>query len=327
MTAVELALAVGWVACFASAATLSAVEVSIIRVRRSRIMVAAEAGDPRAARLLALIDELPIVLNTVLLLALLSQVTTAVIGGYLAQRWFGDLGVTAATVATTMVLFLYAEAIPKTMAIRAPDRTARLATPLLAGLVAVLRPVVAALVWLADRQTPGTAPQLSPFTEAELRALAQASADAGVIDRDDATLVDRSFEFGDRRVAEVMVPRSGIALVRSTEPLVEALAVAVAAGHRRLPIGDPGLDEIIGLARFRDIVSAARRTPQAPVATVASPLLRCRPDERISDLMDRMQAAGRGLAIVADPDGRTVGLATVEDLVAELVGEIAEDEP
>lgn len=327
MDGVELALAVSWLACFVGAATLSAAEVSIIRVRRSRIVVAADEGDPRARRLLALIDELPIVLNTVLLLALLSQVTTATIGGYLAQRWFGDLGVTVATVAMTMVLFLYAEAIPKTMAIRDPERTARLATPLLGTLVAVLRPVVATLVWLADRQTPGTPPQLSPFTEAELRALARASAEAGVIDRDDATLVDRSFEFGDRRVGDVMVPRSAIAFVRSGASLVDALAVAVAAGHRRLPIGDPGLDQVMGLARFRDIVDAARTTPQAPVASVALPLLRCGPDEPIADLMDRMQATGRWLAIVVDPDGRTAGLVTVEDVVAELVGEIVEDEP
>ena len=326
MGALETGLVVAWGCCFALAAGLSLVEVAVVRVRRTQATVAAESGDDRARRLVALIDDLPVTLNTILLLALLMQVTTATLGGVLAERWFGNLGITMATIVTTLVLFLYAEAIPKTVAIRSPYRVARRATSVLGLLVAILRPVVSTLVWLADKQTPGTRAQLSAFSEDELRALARESADAGVIDIGDAELVDRSFEFGDRRVVDVMVPRADIVHASAEQSVAEVMAVATDAGHRRLPIATGGIDTITGMARLGDIAAAASRSPEEPVTSVARTVLRCRPEQPIASLMERMQTTQCWMAIVVDVDGRTLGLATIEDLVAELVGEIAESE-
>ena len=303
MSAAHIGLVVAWVGCFLGVVALSVAEVAIIRVRRSRVAIAAEEGDARSRRLLALIDDLPVVMNTVLLLVLLLQLTIASIGGFLAQQWFGNLGVTVATVATTVVLFVYAEAIPKTVAIHAPHQMALRVTPAMTMLVAVLGRGVRLLVWFAGKQTPGPTASLSAFSEEELRALARESAEAGVIAEDDAELVDRSFEFGDRKVVDVMVPRHDIAFVDAGQSLVEVLAVAVAVGHRRLPICRDGLDDIIGMARFRDIAMAARSEPQAPVASVAiRPAAVCDLELPISELLDRMQAAGRWLAIATDPD-------------------------
>ncbi len=326
MGASEVGLVAAWCSCFVLAAGLSLIEVAVVRVRRTRVAVATESGDDRARRLLALIDDLPVTLNAILLLALLMQVTTATIGGVLAERWFGNLGITVATIVTTLVLFLYAEAIPKTVAIRSPYQVARHATPILGPLVTALRPVVAALVWLADRQTPGTGAQLSAFSEGELRALARESADAGVIEIGDAELVDRSFEFGDRRVVDVMVPRADIVYARAEQTVADAMALATGAGHRRLPVAAAGIDTVTGMARLGDIAAAASRSPHDPVASVARSVLRCRPEQRIAALMERMQTTECWMAIVVGADGRTLGLATIEDLVAELVGEIAESE-
>jgi CBS domain containing-hemolysin-like protein len=324
---VDGGLVMAWVGCFLGVAGLSVAEVAILRVRRSRVEVAARAGDARARRLLRLLDDLPLTLNTILLLALLLQVSTATIGGYLAQRQFGNVGVSAATVVITVVLFLYAEAIPKTMAIRSSYQMARLVTPVLAPLVGVFRPLVRLLVWLADQQTPGTGAQLSAFSEEELRALARESALAGVIEVADARLVDRSFEFGDRRVEEIMVGRESIVSVGADQTLLDSSRAALSAGHRRLPIVGAGLDDVIGVARLRDVVAAMRADSQESVASVATPVLRTGPDRPISQLLRRMQQASQWLAIVEDDRGRTVGLVTVEDVVAELVGEIAEEDP
>ncbi len=312
--------------CFLGAAGLSVAEVSLLRVRRSQAEVGVEEGDPGATRLLQLLDDLPVVLHAVLLLALLLQVSTAMASGLLAQRWLGDLGITVATVATTIVLFLYAEAVPKTMAMRSPYRMARLVAGPVAVLVAVLRPMVRFLVWLADRQIPGPpTPGTELVDEAEFRNLARQSADAGIIEEGDATLLERSFEFNDRRVREVMVARADIAAAPATTSLEEARELAVTAGHRRLPVYGADLDEVIGVARFRDVVASATENPEGPLASVASPVLRCGPDGLISTLATRMQEQGRWLAIVTGPEGRTLGLVTIEDVVAELVGEISED--
>lgn len=246
--------------------------------------------------------------------------------GLLAQRWLGDIGVTAATVTITVVLFLYAEAVPKTMAMRSPYRMARMIAGPVTVLVTVVRPIVTSLVWLADRQIPGPPTSGAELVdEAEFRNLARQSADAGVIAESDAVLLERSFEFNDRRVGEVMVPRSEISAAPATMTLREARELAIAVGHRRLPVYGSGIDDVIGLARFRDVVASDAGAPDAPLATVTSPILRCRPDLLVSGLVTRMQERRRWLAIVTDEAGRTLGLVTIEDLVAELVGEISED--
>lgn len=324
MNASDIVLLVGLLGCFALAAMLAVAEVSFVRVRRSSVLVAAEHGDRRAAQLLALLDDFPVVLNSVLLLVLTAQVGAATIAGYLAQQWFGDVAVTITSVIVTAVLFVYAEAIPKTIAVRSPDTWSRRLTPLMRAISVVLRPVVAVLVRLANWQSPGDQPMVGALTEEEIRALAKESAEVGTIDEDDAELVDRSFEFGDLTIGDVMVPRDHIAWIDVTEPVIRAFPTAIASGHRRFPVVASGLDDVVGIIQLRDIALAARSTPLASVGEVTSGVLRCAHDEPIADVLDEMQERGIWMAIVVDDD-RTIGLATIEDIVAELVGEIADD--
>lgn len=324
MSIVDWVLVLAFVLCFAGAATLSVAEVSIIRVRRSEVLVDASRRSS-ARQLLVLLDDLPVVLNSVLLLVLLFQVCTATIGGFLAGRWFGGVGVTVATFAITAVLFLYAEAVPKTLAVRSPKRMALRLTPLLRAVVRVLRPFVAVLVRLADLQSPGSTVSLGALSEEEIRALARESAAAGEIGAHDVVLVDRSFEFNDRSVGEVMVDRGSIQAVEATEPVATALNRAFTVGHRRLPIYERDLDDVLGVVRLRDLAAVAREAPDTPVRDLAAAVLRCRADDPISELLKQMQRAGSWMAIVTDTSDRTVGLATVEDVVAELVGEIADE--
>jgi len=305
---------------------LAVAEVSLIRVRRSQVLLEVERGHARAPGLLRLVDELPLVFNTVLLLALLCQVTASTVSGFLAARWFGGMGVSLVTVIITATLFVYAEAIPKTKAMKAPHRTALALAPLLGLLVVVMKPLVAVLVRLAHFHSGAAPSALGPLTEGEIRVLAKESAEAGQIAVDDADLVDRSFEFNDRRVADIMVPRSEVVAVASDDDVEDAVQSAVSAGHRRLPVYQDTLDVIIGVVRLRDL-AAARSDTTTSVGRLASEVVRCRVDEPISELLRRMQLAGRWLAIVTDEeDQTTVGLVTIEDIVSELVGEIADDQ-
>ena len=325
MSLVDLVLTAALLGCFAGAAVLAAAEVSIVRLRRSAVLTEARSDGGRAAQLLRLLDDLPVVLNAVLLLALGLQVSAATIAGVLAARWFGGVGVTIATIVLTAALFVYAEAVPKTRAMHAPRATAMRVTPLLRTVVTVLRPVVAALVWLAGLQTPGPASAVGVLSEEEIRTLARESAEAGAIGEGDADLVARSFEFNDRRVDEIMVERDEIASVGHQVTAGDALALAVAIGHRRLPVHDDDLNHIIGVVRLRDLAAAVTAELDPVVSSLADEILRCRPDQPISTLLTRMQRTGCWMAVVTDSDDQTVGLVTIEDVVAELVGDI-EDE-
>lgn len=307
--------------CFAGSAALSAAEVSIIRVRAGSVATEVERGGKRAARLQALLDDLPLLLNAILLVALGMQVTAATVAGVLADRWLGRIGVTAATIALTAVLFVYAEAIPKTWAIRSPQAAALRLTPVLVVLVTTLRPLVVVLVWFAGLHTPGQATAQSVLTEDELRDLAAESARSGEIEHNDVELMARSFEFNDRVVGEVMVPLGRMVTVSADAAVTDALNRAIVLGHRRLPVREPGGD-IVGVVRLRDLAAVVEANQDTDVESITLPILRSAPDEAIPGLLKRMQTGRSWMAIVNDHSGASVGLVTVEDLVAELLGEI-----
>ena len=256
----------------AGAAALAAAEVAILRLRRSRIRVAGDSGDATAVGLLRLLEDLPLVLNTVLLAVLFLQVGAATVAGFLAARFFGGPGATAASVLLTGVLFLYGEAIPKTIAVRHPEAVARRAARPLRILVIALRPVVKVLTTLANWQIPGSLSQPTDdsMSEAELRAVLRESAHVGAIEDHDAAMVHRSFEFGDRKVGDVMVPRNQVAAVGADQQVADALSRAIALGHRRLPVYRSDLDSVIGATRLRDLAATARHSPQSAVATVTT---------------------------------------------------------
>lgn len=320
-------LVVAFVTLFVLGAVIAAGETSLIRTPHSRAADLAETGRRGGRRLLALADRLPKVLNAVLLAALLSQIGAATIVGILAARWFGAAGVTIASVALTVVLFVYAEAIPKTFAVQHSDRVALALSGPLTVLEVVLRPVVSVLVWFADLQMPGKGITTSPtVTEGELRSLARRAAKEGEISHDDSHLIERAFRLGDRKVDDIIVPRADIVGVDAGTSVEDALAVAVGAGHRRIVVFGPSPDEIVSVVRLRDLVAVGPAERDGPVGMLGAPPLVVPETKRVLDLLREMQATRNHLAVVVDEYGATAGLVTIEDIVEELVGSVSDDD-
>lgn len=310
-----------------AAVFLAAAEAALLRVRRSRVVVLADQGDRAARRVLALIDDLARVMNTVLLIVLLTQIGAATVTGFLAERHFGSTGITLASVILTFVMFVYAEAIPKTVAVRHPVRVARLMVVPIGLLVWVLRPFVTVLLKFADLQAPGrgiAAPV--GVTEAELRHLAAEARAAGQIAQSDLELIERAFAAGDERVGALVVPRPDVIAIAEDTPLDRALDRALSSGHRRLPIFREDLDDITGAVRLRDLARAVTAGTGVTVADLAVPVLVAPESARAIDVLRDMQSSARHLAVVIDEHGGTAGIVTIEDLVAEIVGEISEDD-
>ncbi len=184
MSISTVALALALLALIVGLFVLAMIEASLLHVRRSAIASDASSGDSEASRLLDLLDDLPSVMNAVLLAVLLSQVTATSLAGTLAQRWFGGIGVTLATIAVTVLLFIYGEAIPKTIAIADPAHYARKFSRASRMLQRSLAPVVGLLVKAAKLLSPGTnrIDTVSGVSESELRHLTDEAA-AGWQDR------------------------------------------------------------------------------------------------------------------------------------------------
>jgi CBS domain containing-hemolysin-like protein len=326
MSASDVPLVVTLVVLLISAVVLAAAEASLLRVRRVAVEVQADAGSRRATRLLGLIDDLPRVLNAVLLTVLLVQIGAATVTGLLAERYFGTLGITLSSMALTVVMFVYAEAIPKTYAVRHPLQVAQVLAVPVALLSTLLRPIVTVLVKVADLQAPGVGIVSSlAVSEEELRRLAAEAATAGEIDRSDLDFLERSFRLGDARVGEVIVPRIDVMAVRDTTPAAAALAVALERGHRRIPVHQGDLDQITGVLLLRDLAAAVSAGEQVTAGDLARPMLVVPETNLVIDLLTEMQRTGLHFAVVVDEHGGTAGIATIEDVVGELVGGVSDE--
>ena len=320
----DLPLLIGLGIAIVAAIALAAAETALLRVPPLRARTLAEV-DGRGARLVSLVDRLPAVLNTVLLVALLSQLTAAAITGILAERWFGNWGVTVATVVLSVLLFIYSEAIPKTYAVRHSDAVALFVAIPVTWLERVLRPLVSFLVWIADLQMPGKGITTSPtVTEDELRHLANQAAIEGEITSDDRELIERSFRFGDRQANDIMVPRRDIVAVEADDSIDVVLETALQHGHRRLPVIDDSIDNIVGMVRLRDLVR--HRGSDTTVRTLMREVLVVPESKSILELLTTMQERNQHMAIVVDEYGGTAGLITVEDIAEELLGSVSENQ-
>ena len=327
MTAVDvglLAVLVGLISCLF---VLAMAEASLLHVRRSAIAADAAGGDRGSQRLLSLLDDLPEVMNTVLLAVLLVQVSATAIAGVLAQRWFGGIGITIATAALTVALFIYGEAIPKTIAIAHPARHAHRFGPLVRTLRALLGPVVSILVRIAKWQYRGdsTADTVSAVSEGELLHLTGEAAAAGRIDPSDAELIEKSFTLGDLRVVEIAIPMAEVVSVATSTPAASALQTAIDAGHRRIVVHDGSPDRIVGFVRLRDLADSLSIGDGAVARnSVRDPLFVDR-SAFVIDVLRDMQRTRCHLAVVTGADAVAVGIVTIEDIIEELLGEI--DEP
>ena len=322
----NLPLIILLVVLLGTAVYLGAAEAALLRVRRTAVEVLAEDGDAGAGRLLKLVEDLPRVMNTVLLTVLLVQIGAATVTGLLAERSFGSLGITLASIVLTLVMFVYAEAIPKTYAVRHPLRVARLVTPVVALLKTAFHPIVSLLIWFADLQAPGQGiAGTAGVTEEELRLLAAQAAQSGEIADSDLELMERAFTVGDQRVDEILVPRIDVVSVSADTPARRALEIAIESGHRRLPVHSGNPDEMSGVVRLRDLARHLSEGKDEPVGQLAREVLVVPESKRVLELLREMQRSGRHFAVAVDEHGGTAGIVTIEDVVEELVGDVADE--
>lgn len=308
---------------------LAMIEASMLHVRRSAVASMGPDSDRQTSRLLELLDDLTSVMNTVLLSVLLTQVTATAVAGVLAQRWFGETGITIATLAITIILFVYGEAMPKTIAIAEPIRFALRFSGLVRVLHTVLQPAVSALVWIARIQSPaiGRASSVSVVSERELLHLTGEAAQAGEIDASDAELIENSFTLGDLRVDEIMIPIRAVVSVEASTPVDAALLVAIDAGHRRLIVHEGSPDRVNGFVRLRDLAHSVSTGGGATVDALVRPALVVDTNALVIVVLRRMQQGQCHLAVVTNDDHAALGILTVEDIVEMMFGPIDEPDP
>lgn len=326
---IEVVALVAVMVLIASAAFLALAETSLTHLPRSKALALEDEGRWGAASLQRLLDQRERVLNPVLLLLLVCHLSAATVAGLLAQSYFGPLGVAGATVALVVVIFVCAEAAPKTYALQHTERSALLVAPVVSVLAsfAPVRLLTRALIGLSNLVLPGKGRRAGPVvSEEELLALADVAVEADVIQVEERALIRSIIDFGDTVVREVMVPRPDMVTMAADALVAEAMEVAIANGYSRIPLQDDGIDDIVGLVYAKDLMRASREGRTSATARTLARSARFVPEtKRVAELMREMQAEKFHMAVVIDEYGGTAGLVTLEDLIEELVGEIVDE--
>ena len=234
-------------------------------------------------------------------------------------------------VIATVFSMIVGELVPKNFAIARPLATAKVVVPLQAAFTAVFKPAVTMLNGSANAllRMVGIEPQeelSGTRTAEELSSLVRHSANAGLLEADTATLLDRTLRFSELTAADVMTPRLKMESIQRLQPATAVLERTAQTGYSRFPVIDEDRDDVVGVVHVKQAVAVPReKRAEVPVAALTEDALRVPETMLLDQLLEELRTQGYQLAIVVDEYGGTAGVVTLEDLVEEIIGDIADE--
>lgn len=320
-----------------AAGLLISAETALARVSKSAIEDLRKDGNRRAGKLLVILEDRPRYINVLTFLSTTATVTAIVIAGYVAVRaltstegWPIGLALTVAVAVLVVISYVGLGVAPRTLGRQNAERIALAATPITMGLTTILSPLATLLIVVGNAVTPGKGFRQGPFaSEAELRELVDIAEASDLIEDQERQMIHSVFELGDTFAREVMVPRTEMVFVERSKTLRQAMSLGLRSGFSRIPVIGENADDIVGVIYLKDIVRRTFEHQEAGNTEKVEQLMRAPyfvPDsKRADELLRDMQSARVHMAIVIDEYGGTAGLVTIEDILEEIVGEIADE--
>ena len=235
------------------------------------------------------------------------------------------------TAVMTVLLLLFGEIVPKTIAVANNERWALRLAPVLERVAWLMTPLNATFLFLTNiivRLLGVKAPPSGPFvTEADIWNIVNVGAEQNVLEPQEREMIHSIIQFGDTIVREVMTPRPDMVVVEVSQSARRALDLVIAEGYSKLPVFEETIDNVIGVIHDRELLIALANGTLAnmPLRALMRPITLVPESKRVADLLREMQRNKFSLAIVVDEYGGTAGLATMEDLLEEIVGEIRDE--
>ncbi|CAG7600007.1 hemolysin family protein [Leucobacter soli] len=337
-------LAIGLILTFGTGVFVAA-EFSLVALDRHELERRRDAGESGLDRVIAGLRitsthlssaQLGITITTLLAGYTLEPAFSAMLEGPLAGLGIPEgvrrpIAVLVAVAAATLLSMVIGELVPKNFAIAKPLPTAQVVMPLQHAFTAVFRPAIVVLNGSANGllRAIGIEPkeELSGArTAEELSSLVRHSASAGLLEADTATLLDRTLRFAEHTAVDVMTPRTRIESIHRLEPASAVLELAGRTGFSRFPVIDEDRDDVVGVVHVKQAVAVPRaKRSEVPVAALMEEPVRVPETMHLDQLLEDLRTQGFQLAIVVDEYGGTAGLVTLEDLVEEIVGEVADE--
>jgi CBS domain containing-hemolysin-like protein len=321
----------GAIALIALGGLFAAADAAISTVSIARVQELVREERPGAGALFKVMSERPRYINLVVLLRTTCEITATVLLVVFLYDNFGlDWALFGAAVAMVLISFVVIGVGPRTLG-RQHAYTIALTTDLPLQVISVLlKPIPRMLVSVGNAITPGRGLRNGPFaSEIELREVVDLAQQRGVVAADERRMIESVFELGDTPAREVMVPRTEMIWIESDKSAAQATTLAVRSGHSRIPVIGENVDDIVGVVYLKDLVQRTFSSPDGGSNTKVSQVMRPAvfvPDSKPLDaLLREMQRDRNHMALLVDEYGAIAGLATIEDVLEEIVGEIADE--
>ena len=314
---VALVILVGFSAFF------SASETAFSSLNQIRLKSRAEDGDSSAARVLAMAEQYDKLLSTILIGNNIVNNAAASIGTILFTQMLGaERGATVSTIVLTIIVLIFGEVTPKSLAKEMPEKVATAVSPFLVLLMALMTP----LTWLFTqwKKLLGHfvhSGEADTITEGELMTMVSEAENDGELTDRESELIRSAIEFDDVEVEEILTPRVDVVAVEDDIPLEELAQTFAESGYSRLPVYHGTIDNIIGVVHEKDFY-IARLKKATKIDDLVVPTLYTTGSTQISQLLRTLREQHHHLAVVVDEYGGTEGIITLEDILEELVGEI-----
>ena len=318
-----MTLWVALVVLVAFSAFFSASETAFSSLNQIRLKSRAEDGDSSAARVLNMAEQYDKLLSTILIGNNIVNIAAASIGTILFTRMLGaERGATVSTIVLTIIVLIFGEVTPKSLAKEMPEKVATAVSPFLVVLMALMTP----LTWLFTqwKKLLGHfvhSGEADTITEGELMTMVSEAENDGELTDRESELIRSAIEFDDVEVEEILTPRVDVVAVEDDIPLEELAQTFAESGYSRLPVYHGTIDNIIGVVHEKDFY-IARLKKATKIDDLVVPTLYTTGSTQISQLLRTLREQHHHLAVVVDEYGGTEGIITLEDILEELVGEI-----
>ncbi|MBQ9071420.1 MAG: HlyC/CorC family transporter [Clostridia bacterium] len=308
--------------CVLMSAYFSATETAFSTVNRIRLKTMAEDGNKKAARALKLTDNYDSLLSTILIgnnivNILASSLCTILFIGLLKDN--ESLATTLSTVILTIVILIFGEISPKSIAKESPEKFAMFSAPIINAFLTIFTP----LNWLFKqwkkllKRIFKTDEEVG-ITEEELISIIEEAEEDGNFEKSETDLIKSAIEFNELEVGDIFTPRIDITAVKSSATLEEIREVFKSSGFSRLPVYTEDLDNVLGILYYKDFFTKDFTT----INEIIKPVSFVTKNKNVNELMNELQEKKLHLAVVTDEYGSTAGIVTLEDILEEIVGDI-----
>lgn len=310
-------------------AFFSSAETAFTTVNKIYMRTLSQNGDKRAERVLQITENSGKMLSAILIGNNVVNLSASSLATTLAIGMFGSVAAGVATGILTLLILIFGEISPKTIATLRADKLALSYSGIIWGLMTVLTPVIFVVNWLAQcfLRAAGVRPgeEIRAMTEEELRTIVDVGQESGVIEDEERDMIHNLFDFGDDKAKEVMIPRIDMCFIDVNSNYDEMLAIYRESYYSRLPVYEESTDKVIGILNMKDVLAYEGSREELSIRALMREPFFTYENKNTYELFIEMKAKAVNLAIVLDEYGVTAGLITMEDLLEEIVGEIRDE--